>query len=488
MTIATRRLVASIVAPVFLWSCSVGPDFVRPAAPAATDYVRGGTPSEAAANGASQHFLSGRDIPGEWWALFHSAALNRLITEALRANPNLAAAQSALRQAHELTLAGQAAFFPTVQANFSPSRNTTATGTLSPATASGRPYYSLYTAQVGVSYVPDVFGGTRRQVEALAATEETQRFQVEATYLTLTANIVAAVIQEASLRAQIAATEEIIKSEREGLAILRRQLALGQAAGADVAAQEAALAQAEATLPPLQKALGLGRDLLAVLIGRIPSDEPADRFELASLQLPQDLPVSLPSKLVDQRPDIRAAEAQLHAASAEIGVAIAAMLPQISLTGNLGSAATSMSGLFGPGTAFWSVMGNATQTIFDGGALLHKKRAAEAGFDQAAAQYRATVLSAFQNVADSLRALQADADALTANATAERAAAYSLDIAKRQLALGAINYLALLNAQQTYNQALLNLVQAKANRFADTAALFQTLGGAWWNRRDLAGE
>ena len=425
---------------ILLAGCAVGPDFERPDAPSVERYTPEALPAATpAAGGAAQHFLASRDIPGEWWQLFRSAPLNALIDEALRANPTVTAAEAALRQAHELTLAGEGAFFPVVQAGFNASRNKT-TATLSPATASGALYYSLYSPQLTVSYVPDVFGGTRRLVEALAAQEENQRFQLEAAYLTLTANLVAAVVTEASLRGQIAATEEIIDIQRQSLAILRRQLGLGQVAGADVAAQEAALAQAEAALPPLRNQLAQQRHLLAVLIGRLPSEPPNAAFDLASLHLPEELPVSLPSRLVEQRPDIRAAEAQLHAASAQVGVAIANMLPQISLSANAGSSALTIGSLFGPGTAFWTVAANAAQTIFDAGTLLHKKRAAEAAFDQAAAQYKEAVLTGFQNVADALQAVQTDADALVAATAAERAAATSLEIARRQLATGAVNY------------------------------------------------
>jgi NodT family efflux transporter outer membrane factor (OMF) lipoprotein len=323
-------------------------------------------------------------------------------------------------------------------------------------------------------------------VESLKAQEENQRFMLEATYLTLTSNVVAAAVQEASLRGQIAATEETIQIEANLLGILHKQLDLGQVAGADVAAQEAALAQAQLALPSLQKQLAQQRDLLTALAGRVPSDEVAERFELAMLDLPLDLPVSLPAKLVDQRPDVRAAEAAMHAASAEIGVAVAARLPQISLTGQVGSSANEFSRLFTPGNNFWTIAAGVTQPIFQGGTLLHKQRAAEAGFDQAAAQYRNTVLTAMQNVADALHALQSDADALRAAVAAERAAGRSLAITRSQLQLGQIAYLALLNAEQTYQQARLALVQAQANRLADTAALFQALGGGWWNRPDVA--
>jgi NodT family efflux transporter outer membrane factor (OMF) lipoprotein len=304
--------------------------------------------------------------------------------------------------------------------------------------------------------------------------------------LTLTSNVVAAAVLEASLRGQIAATEEIISIQTQSLGILRKQFELGQVAGADVAAVEATLAQAEATLPPLRKQLAVQRDLLTALIGRFPSQEPSEKFELASLRLPTDLPVSLPSKLLEQRPDIQSAEAQLHAASASIGVAVAAMLPQFTLTANGGTVANQISQLFiTPGTAFWTLAGNVAQTVFDAGTLLHKERAADAAFDQAAAMYRSTVITAFQNVADALHAVQSDAETLKAAVAAERAAFKSLEIAHRQLQLGAISYLGLLTAENTYQTALLALVQAEAARYADTAALFQALGGGWWSREDV---
>jgi len=473
---------------LLLAGCEVGPDFTRPAPPAVGGYtpepLAAQTASAAVAGGAAQRFVQGLDISGQWWSLFHSPALNALVEQAIAANPSLPAAQAALRHAWETVYAEQGSLFPSVTAGFSPSRNKTATGALSPASASGNPYYSLYTAQLNVSYAPDVFGGARRQIESLAAQAEAQRFQLEATYLTLTANVVAAAVEEASLRGQIAATEEIVTIDGEGLSILRRQLQLGQVAGTDVAAQEAALAQAQAMLPPLQKQLAVERDLLTALLGRFPSQQPAEKFDLVSFQLPRELPVSLPSKLVDQRPDVRAAEAQLHSASAEIGVAVANRLPQFTLTANGGGASNTIAQLFTPGTAFWTLAGGVTQTIFDAGTLLHRQRAAEAAFDQAAAQYRSTVIAAFQNVADALRALQADADALKAGAAAEAAAATSLDITRRQLQLGAVNYLALLSAENIYQQALSSVVQAQASRYADTAALFQALGGGWWNRAD----
>jgi NodT family efflux transporter outer membrane factor (OMF) lipoprotein len=490
MTIHIRQRVAllGLCATLALSAgCAVGPDFKRPAAPEAKGYLPEALPVETASaeigGGAAQHFMRGQDIPGQWWELFHSKQLNTLIESALTNNADLQAAQAALRVAQENYHAEQGIYYPAVSAGFTPSRYKNAVQP-SPTLNTFTPYFNLYTAQVNVAYTFDVFGGNRRQVETLEAQADSQKFQLEATYLTLTSNVVAAAVQEASLRGQIAATETIVKVDTETLDILRRRLALGDVAGADVAAQETALSQAAATLPVLRKQLAQQRDLLTALLGRLPSDEPSETFDLAGLELPQDLPLTLPSKLIEQRPDIRSSEGQLHAASAQVGVAISNMLPQITLSANVGTVATQANELFMPGNGFWTLAGGFAQPIFQGGQLLHKTRAARANLDQAAAQYRSTVITAFQNVADTLRALQNDADALKASLAAERAAADSLAISLRLQKLGDVSYLAALNAQQAYQQAVINLVQAQANRFADTAALFQALGGGWWNRRD----
>ncbi|HXX10873.1 MAG TPA: efflux transporter outer membrane subunit [Burkholderiales bacterium] len=469
--------------------CTVGPDFNRPSPPKVSGYtaepLASQTASAQVAGGEAQRFALGRDIAQQWWTLFRCPELNALIEQALKANPDMQVAQAALRQAMELVYAQQGFYYPSVQAGVAASRQQNAVGTLAPTLTSGAPLFNLYTAEVGVSYTLDAFGANRRQVESLKAQAEFERFQLEATYLTLTSNVVVAAVQEASLRAQIAATEQVIQLETEVVQIFRRQHELGAIAMADVVAQEATLGQLQATLPALQKQLAQQRDLLARLAGRLPNEELAERFELSRLELPQELPVSLPSKLIEQRPDVRAAEAQLHSASAQVGVAIANMLPQITLSAGAGTSATQLSQWFVPGNQFWLLGGSLTQTLFDGGTLLHRKRAAEAALDQAGAQYRASVLTAFQNVADTLRALQYDADALKAQVAAERAASESLAIARKALDLGSISYLSLLNAEQTYEQTLISLVQAKANRYADTAALFQALGGGWWNRPNI---
>jgi NodT family efflux transporter outer membrane factor (OMF) lipoprotein len=409
---------------------------------------------------------------------FGSEELDAMVTEALRANPSVQAATAALRQAEENTAAQRGSFFPAAQAEFDATRERDPTAVLSPNLTSGAALYSLFTPQVTVSYVPDVFGANRRQVESLAALAEVSRFQLDATYLTLTANVVTTAIQESGLRAEIAATERVIALEREALSVLRRQLELGAIAEVDVFAQEAALAQLEATLPPLNRQLETARDALAALTGHLPADFKPMRLELDQLVLPADLPLGVPSQLVERRPDVRAAEAQLHAATAQVGVAIASLLPQVTITGSAGSSATAMGDLFKSGSSFWSVGASLTQTLFDGGTLIHRKRAADAGLDQAGALYRSAVLTAFQNVADALHALDTDADALGAAARAESAAQKSLDVVRHQLELGSVSYLALVNAEQTYQQSLISLTQARVNRYADTAALFQALGGS----------
>jgi NodT family efflux transporter outer membrane factor (OMF) lipoprotein len=475
----------AVALALLMAGCAVGPDFRRPAPPPVEGYTPEPLPEQSISaettGGAMQRFVRDMDIPAQWWTLFRSEALNSLVEQSLKANPNLQAARAALRVAEENYRAQRGAFFPSVQASFAPTRQKVAPALSSPLN-SGASLFSLHTAQLSVSYAPDVFGGVRRQVENAAALAEAQRFELEATYLTLTSNVVAAAVQEAALRAQVAATEEIVTLVTEQVQLMQRQFELGAIAEANVITQRVVLAQAQASLAPLRKQLAQQRNLLTALAGAFPSEEVAQQFDFSTLALPVELPVSLPSKLVQQRPDVRAAEAGLHAASAEIGVATANMLPQFTINADVGSVASAMSSLFTSGSGFWTVAANVAQPVFQGGTLLHRRRAAEAAYDQAAAQYRATVIGAMQNVADALRALQHDAIALKAALDAKLLAEESLAIARRQLQLGDISYFALLTAEQAYFQTVLALVQAQANRYADTAALFQALGGGWWNR------
>jgi len=489
----TKRLlcVHGVLVAAALVGCAVGPDFRRPDPPSVSSYTADALPGETAAapvaGGTSQRFVSGEDIPPLWWALFRSEALDRVIRQALKDSPTLSAAQARLREAEENRRAQSGALYPSVDGNISAGRQKIS-GASFGQTGNTSPTFTLYNASVSVSYALDLFGGTRRAVEALQAQVDYQRFQLEGAWLTLTANLVTTAIQEGALRGQIRATREIVAAEEQQLALVERQFLLGGASRPDVLAQRAQLAQTRATLPPLEKQLAQTRHRLAVLAGKFPGEAGTiPEFDLDGLSLPQELPVSLPSSLARQRPDILAAEELLHAASARIGVATANLYPQLTLTGRFGSEALQVGDLFGSETTVWNLGAGVLQPIFRGGELTARRRAAIAVYDQAEAQYRETVLAAFQDVADVLSALERDAQALKAQAEAESAARATLDLARKQFRLGATSYLTLLNAQRQHQQARIGLVQAQAARFADTAALFQALGGGWWNREPEGG-
>jgi NodT family efflux transporter outer membrane factor (OMF) lipoprotein len=488
----TCAALAAAVATALLCACAVGPDFKAPAPPHSTGYAPAGQIAAQTAalpmpGGEAQRFVDGLDIPGQWWTLFKSAELNALIERALKNNPTLQAAQAALRQANENIAAQRGSYYPSVNGSVSSQRNKASGAAFGIPGFPTSYFYNLQSASVNVSYTLDAFGGTRRQVEALQAQAEYEQFALEASYLALTANIVTAAINEASLRAQIAATDDIARSQQQQLDITQRRVSAGGASRADVLQQQATLQATLATLPALRTLLAQQRNQLATYVGDLPADYDAAEFHLDSLSIPQDLPLSLPSKFVEQRPDVRQYSALLHEATAQIGVATANMLPQITLTASYGQQAATWGDLFSPSSNVWSLLGSLTQPIFKGGQLLHQRRAAVAAAQQAAANYQATVITAFENVSDTLYALQSDADALAAQSTAERTAADSLAMVQAQFKSGAASHLQVLSAEQTYQSAAVALVKARALRFADTAALFQALGGGWWNRTDVAG-
>jgi NodT family efflux transporter outer membrane factor (OMF) lipoprotein len=488
-----RRLRPSLAAMLacLVAGCAVGPDFKKPDAPSVSSY----TPAPLAktvttpdvTGGAAQSFASGAEISGDWWTLFHSPALESLIAQALKNNSDLKAAEAALRSAHQTALAGRGGYFPQLGLSANAS-HFEQPGSLAPVPVNNAYQYNLFTPELNISYMPDVFGLQRRTVESLNAQKDAARYQLMATYNTLINNVVATAIQEASTQQQIDATRDMVTAMQKSLDILKYQLDKGYASGVDYAAQKAAEASAAASLPPLVKTDAQLKDQLAVLVGRFPSDQPPEKLDLATLKLPEEIPVSLPSKLVEQRPDVLQAEANLHSASAQIGVAVANRLPNLTLAVQAGSSALVFSQLFTDGTEFWNAGATLGATIFDGGTLYHTEQAARANYDQSAAQYRSTVLGAFQNVADSLTALQQDAEALKSAADADAAAKTTLEITQYQLKDGYNNTLGLLNAEQAYQQAHILLLQAEAGRYADTAALFQALGGGWWHRTDLGEE
>lgn len=486
-----------------LSACAVGPDFAPPPAPEARHF----TPERPASPGEGQRFVEDRDIPADWWKVFKSKALDELVRESLQNNPSLQSAEAAVRVAYYNAEAQKGGFSPQIFFNSNDGTNLQSNNRSlssidqtifqqsfpSPANVLlGAPVpnvqnpptanYALLLKQFTISYTPDIWGGIARSVESQEAQTEYQRWQLEAAQLALTSNVIVAAIQEASIRGQIEATKNIITILRESLEILNRQYSFGSIAKADVIAQEAALAQAEQTLPPLEKQLAIQRDLLTALAGRYSFEGPGDAFQLANFSLPSTVPITVPSMLVAQRPDIRAAEANLHQASAAVGVAIANRLPNITLSGNIGASAFHIGELFTPGTGLYTAAANISQPIWDGMSLLNKQKAAEAALQKADADYRSTVINAFQNVTDALRSLQSDAQAVATARKSEDAARRNLDIVRMQLKYGQVSQIAVLYAQRTFLVATLSRVQAEATRLSDTAALFMALGGGWWNR------
>ncbi|MBB4132071.1 efflux transporter outer membrane subunit [Xanthomonas sp. 3075] len=478
------RIAISMAAAVSVGGCAVGPDFHRPAPPDTDRYTPAAMPARTAAadvaGGAVQQFVPGQDVPAAWWRAFGSPQLDALVDQALEANPDLQAADAALRQAQQSLAAQRGVLSPQADLQVDASRQRDS-AVPTPETGDNTPY-ALRTAQLNVRYTLDVFGGTRRQLEAAGAQVQAQRYQRDAAYLSLTANVVNAAIQDAALRAQLDAAHAQVAIAERLCAITERQQALGAVGLAQVLAQRSALAQARTVVPTLEKQLEQQRNLLAILVGRLPSEGAGAAFTLDTLHLPAQLPLSLPSQLVDRRPDLRAAEAQLHAASALVGVAVAARLPAITLSAATGGSAATFGRLFAAGNTQWSVAASLLQPVFHGGALAHQQHAAEAAYDQSMAQYRSVVLGAFGDVANALAALQSDAQAVRAAADAQTLAERSLAAVQRQQAVGAVGMADLLQAQQAYRTAQASTIQAQAARYADTVALYQALGGgAWWS-------
>lgn len=484
ITHSFRHLIAIGATLLLLLSgCTLGPDFRSPPPPADTGYTASALPKQTASapvtGGTAQRFAFTKELSAQWWTLFRSPQLDALIQQGLKKSPTLAAAEAALTEAREnLRAAGGALLYPRVDGGLRVARERSS-GTTSGGSSSE---FSLFHASVNISYTLDLFGNTRRQLEGLRAGVDYQRFQYEAAYLTLTANLATTAIREASLSAQLAATNDILTAEQQQLTLVKRQFELGAVPKASVLTQQSELAKTRATLPPLEKQLAFTHHALAALAGQLPSAGGMPNFTLEALQLPEELPVSLPSELVRQRPDIRASEALLHQASAAVGVATANLYPQITLSGGYGVESSAAGDLFKGQNVIWNLGAGLLQPLFNGGELSARRRAAIAVYDQAAAQYRQTVLLAFQDVADVLRALETDARALQAQAEAETATRTTLELTRKQFELGAVSYLSLLVAQRDYQQSRISLIAAQAQRYADTAALFQALGGGWWQQ------
>lgn len=488
-----KRLTAASFGVLLLAGCAVGPDFKTPAALTEKDDVSvfsrtslaQHTASAPTLAGEAQRFAQAQTIPAQWWTVFHSEALDQLVRLGLSNSPTLLSAQATLRQAQENYSAQAGTFFPSIGVGGNASHQR------SPFTQTqipGGTIYSLFNASVNVSYTVDVFGGQRRTLENLGAAVDYQRYQVEAAYLSLTSNIVTTAIQEAALRAQIAATQELLSAQEKALSLVEQQERFGSISRGPVLTQRTLVTQTRAQLPALKKSQEQMRHQLTLLVGKLPNEAGLPSLDLTQLQLPKDLPVSLPSELVRQRPDIRASEALLHQANAQVGVATANLYPSITLTASDGSSTFRFKDLFSNGFGFWSLIGSVTSPILDGGTLRAKRRASEAALDAAAGQYKQTVLVAFQNVANALSALQHDATTLQMQAEAELVARESLDMTNNQYQFGSVNILSVLDAQRSYQQARIALIQAQTARFTDSAALFQALGGGWWNRTEAIPE
>jgi NodT family efflux transporter outer membrane factor (OMF) lipoprotein len=478
------RQAALAMATLALAGCAVGPNYRPPAAPAVGRFTAQPLPpatlAARTAGGDAQRFLAGEQVPQRWWTTFGNTEIDRRVQQALRHSPTMAAAQATLRQAEENAKAANSGLFPHVDANVGVTRQKQSAAQfagLGGGASSGSKPFNVYNAGVSVGYVFDIFGGVRRGIEAQRAQADVQHAQLDATYLTLAANVVTASLQEASLHEQVRANEKIVEVLVQQLSIAEKQQAIGSKAFTDTLAVRTQLATAKASLPGLKAQLAATRNQLATYLGVTSAELTLQPVTLDQVTLPTDVPVSLPSTVVAARPDIRAAAAQLHAATASVGVATANMLPQLTLSASAGSQALSSGDLFSAGTGAWSVGLSILQPLFHAGELLHKRRAAQAGMDAALANWQQAVLVAFQNVADSLQALQYDAETLSALATAEQDASRLLALTRSQYQVGAVGYLNLLNAVQTYQEARVALIKARTARLADTAALYAALGG-----------
>ncbi|HBG72762.1 MAG TPA: ABC transporter permease [Deltaproteobacteria bacterium] len=479
----TRRALVSAVLVGFLAGCAAGPDFRRPEPPAASTYLPGAPPSETVAaegpGGATQRFDTGADIPSEWWSLFRSESLDRRIRLALEENPTLAQARARLAQVREeLNARTGATRYPAADAGISAERRKLNLASLGVSTVPEPGPFTLYNASISVSYVLDLFGGNRRALEGLGAKVDYRKFELEAARRTLAANVVNASIRQASLRARIGIARDLLEAQGRQFVITEERYKAGGVSALDVRNQNMLLDQTRALLPPLERELARVTHQLAVYLGREPAAAAVDGLDLDALHLPEEVPVRLPSSLARKRPDIRAAEALWHQASANVGVATADLFPRITLSGSLGSQRTGSGDLLN-GVNVWSIAGNLMQPIFRGGALRARKRSAVAAYDEAAAAYRQTVLQGLQEVADALSALDVDARTLQARADAAGHARAGYEIARQQYLLGGISHLALLDARRQLLQSAFDRVQAQADRYADTAALLHALGGGW---------
>ncbi|WP_322627972.1 efflux transporter outer membrane subunit [Halothiobacillus sp.] len=459
---------------------TVGPNFRSPEAPAVDRYTHARLPDHTRATpnmpqGDSQHYVASKQAPVEWWQMFHNAPLNALVAQGLNTSPTLAAAEAKFRQAQQ-TFAAQSGSTELPQVNGKLSAQSQGINNSAFGQPGGKRSFELYNAGLTVSYNLDLFGANRRALEALAAQTDYQHYALNAARLTLAGNIVIQAITQAMLNEQISTTQAIIHAQQDQLDLVRQRLKLGAATRGDELTLQTQIQQTRATLPPLNTKRSQANHLLATLTGQMPGAANIPQFTLADFTLPASVPVVVPSEWVRARPDIQASEALLHAATAQYGVAVADLYPQINLSGTLGSQSISPQKLFTPDSLIWSLLSGLTQPIFNGG-LKAGKDAAHEALSAAAANYQQTVLDGLRNVADVLQASANDADTLAAQAAAEQSARESLSLVEQQLKLGSANYLQLLIAQQQAAQTRLLTLAARAQRLTDTVALYQAMGG-----------
>jgi len=476
---ARLRPVLVCAAALLATGCTIGPRYTPPGSPPVQRYTAGAQPARTPdAAGTSQHFAYGRALTAQWWTLFRSPALDRLLQTALKNNPTLEGAQATLRQAQATLQADEGVFYPQVSGTLGVKRQRFSGAVFGGGVPSR--IFNLFTGNVNITYYPDFFGVNRLVYRQQNAQVDFQRFQMQAAYLTLESNVVTLAITAAELHAQIDATRAIIADQAEILALTQRRYGLGAAPYLDVVSQRSQLAAARAALPPLEQRLAQTRHQLAVLAGAYPAQWKAHPWTLTELRLPESLPVTLPSTLVQRRPDIRAAEAQMRAANAQVGIDTARMYPVVSLTASFGQESAKTGRFFNSAGNVWNVAADLAQPLFQGGTLRAQRRASQEAYRAMAADYRKTVLGAFGQVADALRAVENDARTLQAQEAALSSSREALKLARAQYAAGAIDYLRVLNAQVAYGNARIAALQARAQRLRDSAALFAAIGGGWW--------
>ena len=474
-----------LLALALAWAgCAVGPNYVRPEAPKNPSYTATPIPKATViAENQAQRFVEAKQVAADWWKLFENSQVDDFIVVAIADNPTLQAAEATLRQSQDILQAGYGVFIPQIGGNVGASRQKSNPRLIGSTLPSG--VFNLFTLSASVNYTLDIWGSQRRQIEGLKAQMEAQRYKVMGTYIMLAGNIVNTAIAQAAYRAQIQATQDLILLEKDQVGITKAQAEAGTVPFSNVLSLQSELASTQATLPALRQKIDQANHLLATLLGRAPADLSSTQgthgLDLKDFKLPENLPVSLPSELVHQRPDILLAEAQLISANAQIGVATAAMFPSLTLNGAVGLNSTSVGNLFRSDSLFWGLGANLAGPIVDGGTRWYQRKAAIDAHDAVLANYRQTVLSALAQVADTLRAVEHDAETLSAQADAVHAASDAFQLMHINYQTGIATYLQVLIADEQYHQATLAYVQAQAQRLQDTVALYVALGGGWWN-------